>query len=63
MSDMLQCNTSLEELYLCDDSVGKEGVHQLIKSLKHNQILMKLRLLKKFKTETNDYRIHWEWRW
>ena len=63
MSDMLQCNTSLKELYLCDDSVGEEGVHQLIKSLKHNQILMKLRLLKKYKTETIDYRIHWEWRW
>ena len=62
MSDMLQQNTSLEELYLCDDSV-KEGVHRLINSLKHNRTLRKLQLLRKYKTETIDHRIHWEWRW
>ena len=59
MSDMLQHNTSLEVLYLCDDSVGEEGVHQLINSLKHNQTLRLLVLPEKYKTETNDHRIQW----
>ena len=36
MSDVLQYNTSLEWLHLCDDSIREEGVHQLINSLKHN---------------------------
>ena len=29
-SDMLEHNTSLEDLHLCDDSFGKEDIHQLI---------------------------------
>ena len=59
MSDMLQHNTSLEELTLRDGSIGEEGVHQLINSLKHNQTLRGLRLPKKYKSETSDYRIRW----
>ena len=46
MSDMLQHNTLLENLYLRDDSVREEGVQQLINSLKYNQTLRKLWLLK-----------------
>ena len=61
MSDMLQHNTSLEELWLHDDSVGKEGVHQLINSLKHNQTLRRLWLPEKYKSETTDHRICWQW--
>ena len=59
MSDMLQHNTSLEYLWLCDDSVGEEGVHQLMNSLKHNQTLRELWLPEKYKSETNDQRIYW----
>ena len=59
MSDMLQHNTSLEVLHLHDDSVGEEGVRQLINSLKQNKTLMELRLPEKYKTETSDYRIYW----
>ena len=59
MSDMLQHNTSLEVLWLCDNSVGEAGVHQLINSLKHNQTLKKLWLPEKCKSETSDHRIHW----
>ena len=58
MSDMLQHNTSLEDLHL-RDAVGEEGVHQLINSLKHNQTLRKLRLPEKYKSETSDHRILW----
>ena len=61
MSDMLQHNTSLEYLHLCDDSVGEEGVHQLINSLKHNQTLRILWLPVKYKSETSDHRIRWQW--
>ena len=57
MSDMLQHNTSLEDLH--DDSVGEEGVHQLINSLKHNQTLRTLVLPEKYKSETSDHRIQW----
>ena len=56
MSDVLQHNTSLEWLHLCDGSVGKEGVHQLINSLKRNQAL---RLPKKYKTPTFDRCVKW----
>ena len=59
MSDMLQHKTSLEVLYLRDVSVGEEGVHQLINSLKHNQTLKQLWLPVKYKSETSDHRIHW----
>lgn len=59
MSDILQRNTSLEYLYLCDDSVGVEGVHQIIDSLKQNQTLRELWLPKKYKSETSDSRIYW----
>ena len=59
MSDMLKNNTSLEELRLCDDSVGEEGVHQVINSLKRNKTLRELRLPEKYKSETSDHRIHW----
>ena len=59
MSDMLQHKTSLEDLHLCDDSVGEEGVHQLTNSLKHNQTLRRLVLPRKYKSETSDHRLHW----
>ena len=59
MSDMLQLNTSLEELNLGDDSLGEEGICQLFNSLKHNQTLRELLLSEKYKTETNDHRIRW----
>ena len=61
MSDMLQHNTSLEVLWVCDDSVGEEGIHQLINSLKHNQTLRELWLPEKYKLETSDHRIYWDW--
>ena len=73
MSDMLQHNTSLEVLWLCekpgvylceqlwldDVSVGEEGVHQLINSLKHNQTLKLLVLPEQYQSETSDHRIRW----
>lgn len=59
MSDMLQHNTSLEELYLLDDSVGKDGVFKLMKSLEHNKTLEVLRLPEKYKLETSEERIYW----
>ena len=56
---MLEHNTSLEDLHLCDDSFGKEDIHQLINSLKHNQILKRLWLLVKYKTEVSDHGLLW----
>jgi len=65
MSDMLHHNTSLTRLHMHDDSVGEEGVHQLMNSLKYNQTLKKLWLpenrspAEKYQSETGDERIDW----
>ncbi len=55
---MLPLNTSLERLYLRDDSIGEEGVKQLVRSLDYNKKLKKLWLPEKYKVQSND-RIHW----
>ena len=61
MSNMLQHNTSLEDLFLCNESVGEEGVCHLIDTLKHNQTLDRLWLPKKYLSETSDQRVFWLW--
>ena len=62
MSVMLQHNTSMEYTFI---SVmiqvhGKQGVHHLIRSLKHNHTLRILGLPKKYQSETSDHRIIWQ---
>ena len=59
MLDMLQHNASLRLLYMCDDSVGEEGVRLLVNSVKYNQTLQGLWLPGKYKSATSDHRIHW----
>ena len=60
-SSMSQHNTSLTWLWLSDDSVGEEGVHQLMNGVKYNKTLRELQLSEKYKSETSDHRINW-WR-
>lgn len=57
--NMLQHNTSLEDLFLCDESIGEEGVCYLIDTLKHKQTLDQLWLPKKYLSETSDQRVFW----
>ena len=61
MSVMLQHNTSMEYTFISvHDSSGKQGVHHLIRSLKHNHTLRILGLPKKYQSETSDHRIIWQ---
>ena len=51
-AEMLLKNKSLKELNLQDDSIGEEGTHKLIDSLKHNTTVERLLLPEKYKLST-----------
>ena len=61
MSEMIQCNRTLQHLYLHDDdTLAMDGIELLVSSLKKNRTLLRLDLPKQYKHDQQDkQRVVW----